>query len=33
MELELDSFPFNFLEVNPFWLDPLFLVETINGNL
>ena len=33
MELELDNFPFNPLEVDPFWLDPLFPVETINRNL
>ena len=33
IELELDSFSFNPSEVNPFWLDPLFPVKTINRNL
>ena len=33
IKLELDSFLFNPLKINPFWLDPLFPVETINGNL
>ena len=33
IELELDSFPFDPSEVNPFWLNPLFLMETIGGNL
>ena len=33
MELKLDNFPFDPLEVDLFWLDPLFLVETVNRNL